>query len=352
MQIYFLDEDFKIVFLTDKVTRLEVKRKFFSPGRVTVRLPSGVTPTGDARYVFVSISEGVCALMERKRHLEDGSLEISGRTLEALLERRIIKGECIYDDRADTCVLDAVRRNALNDRGLHRLEVVFSDDFEENIVSDASWQSLGDWVHSVLRPFGGSFKVTLGDAGVNDPVIRFSMVRGADRTMHEGVKNPLILSERLGNVENVVVDRDEEDFANVVYVQGSDGTLVEYPEDIDELERREIYVSAKDIRPERCVSEADYREKLTDRGIERLALREMSVEISADLVGGPYYAGMVCRLGDLCEVELMDGTCYKARLTEMDEIVEDGKALTKLRFGNDPVRKTDILISEAQGMLS
>ncbi len=349
MQIFLMNRDFDIVAVMDQAVRIEVRRKFFSPGSIRVKFPPHTVLPGEAYYVYCVSVNFYCALIERKERLEDGSVEVSGRMLEALLERRIIKGECLYDGRVDTCVFDAVKNNAILNRGIPYLQVSLADAFTEKVVSDASWKNLSDWSYTVLRPFGAAYRVTLDTSA---KTLRLSIERGADRTRDQSNLRPVIFSERLGNVENVTVDYNENGFANVAYVEGADGTYVRYPYNIEGVLRREIYVSAKDIYPEHCATDAEYKEKLNARGAEKLSFRELSVKVSADLVGGDYYSGMFYDLGDLCEVELSNGQYYKARLTEICEVTEGGHRMTRVYFGNDPISLTEMKMEEAFSLLT
>ena len=131
MQVYLLDKNFDIVSVADQVTRLEVRRRFFSPGHISVKLPPHTIVPDSAYYVYCTDGRLSCGLIERRERLEDASVELAGRMLEALLERRIIKGECVYDGRVDTCVQDAVKNNAVLNRGIPYLEMGLSDSFSE-----------------------------------------------------------------------------------------------------------------------------------------------------------------------------------------------------------------------------
>ena len=338
VNVMLLNSDFEVSCVMDSVQSLSVKRRFYSYGTMELRLaPKAVVP-GSACYIYDGES-GCCAIIDRNQRLENGEVVLSGRMLEALLGRRIIKGPCQYDGLVKLCAFDAVKCNAIDDRGIPGLTLGSSSILSEKIFCDASWQNLAQWLYSELGPCGATFKVTLGDSGAD---LVFSIEKGRDLTRDQRPLQPAIFSERLGNVENVTVDRDSEDVYNIAYVEGSDGTCVIYPYEIEGALRREVYVSAKDISPEKCENLEDYQEKLSRRGAEKLAMHDLGVGVTADFVDGEYAAGMEYELGDLCEVELMNGVYFTTRLTGIDRVTEGGAVKTRLHFGKDPENRMNV----------
>lgn len=347
VNVMLLNSEFEVSAVVDQVLSLSVKRRFFSFGTMELRLAPETIVPGSAYYIYDGES-GCCAIIDRNQRLENGEVVLSGRMLEALLGRRVIYGPCQYDGLVSECAFDAVKRNAIDNRGIPGLVLGSSDDLSEKIFSSASWQNLAQWLYSVLGPCGATFKVTIGEDGTD---LVFSIEKGKNLTRDQSELSPAIFSERLGNVENVTVDCDDEDFYNIAYVEGYDGTCVMYPYEIEGVRRCEMYVSAKDISLEKCEDIDDYRAKLGRRGAEKLAMHDLGANITADLVGGAYTEGMRYRLGDVCEVELMNGVYYKTRLTGIDCVTEGRAVKTKLYFGKDPENRTSIGIEPAVGGL-
>lgn len=141
----------------------------------------------------------------------------------------------------------------------------------------------------------------------------------------------MYFSDEYGNLNNVMYQYNDQNYKNVAIVGGSG----EGPERIyvtvgqaEGLDRRELFVDAKDIQKEELTDE-EYKNLLIQRGQDKLNEARISESIegeTGDNIGFLYKEDY--DLGDIVMVKKKNwGIAMKRRITEIQEIYENG-ALT------------------------
>ena len=328
METYFLNGDFKIISVTDSLISCKVVKRFFSAGDFTLTVPASVGIRSAAEY-FLDPNSGFCGIIE-SRSVEDGVLTVSGRSLEALLERRIIYGGGIYSGNVESAVRTAVEQNAIKKRPLSNLTLGSAAGLVGDGYLETAWMDLSGWIYSSLRSLEASYSVTL-DSVTGGLVFRVEKKR--DRTRSSS--SPVVFSESLGNIEELKISADTSDEKNVAYVRGSDGTCaVAGSVELEGTIRRETFVSAADIFPERYAGHDAYVAALVKRGNEKLALMGGNYKASGVTIHGPQF-GRDYLLGDVCEIEAESGLSFSAMVTSVTYVYTGGEAVVYPAFGDD-----------------
>lgn len=148
-------------------------------------------------------------------------------------------------------------------------------------------------------------------------------------------------SENIGNIANIYRAESENGWKNVAYVagagEGSDRIVVICGDINSEgLSRRELYVDARDIQPE-GMTDSEYREALTDRGLEKLAESARVEELDFEILGNDY--GRLFSLGDKITCVLRGiGIKLEVKVMTAKTVVEGNQITTTIKVGN-PVRR-------------
>ena len=168
--------------------------------------------------------------------------------------------------------------------------------------------------------------------------------------IHFDVNSWAIFSDSFYNVKNAVYDRDESECKNFAYVAGEGEGAARVIVEVDirsnpNEERRELYVDARDLQStytddngsEHTYTQAQYRQLLRQRGLEKLAEYEKVETVNSDVDPDANLVYMTdFDLGDLCTYRYTDvGIETTKRITEIQEVYEGSKQTLSVVFGND-----------------
>ena len=351
MDLYFLDGSFEpVTGAVDVFSSVVWSERYFENGTFTLHFPKELLPSVyDAVYVRTGVENGrmKCgriAYVLTDDENGDGECELGGYLLESLFDDRVIAGKGCYTGTLTEAVHAAVADN-LRDCG-----VVFG---ESAVIADAvtltfEWDTLSEWLYSVLRPFGASYRIELDPDG-NVPVFR--IVRGTDRSSGIGGTasetyntEQAVFSASFGNIASIRFERDTSGQKNVVYVEGAAGRVVTVDRS-GGAPRREMYKKVSDVKPSDFSDTEAYTAALRMRGAEILANYEETVYVAAETDAGvfPRY-GVDYALGDICDVaDDTLGLAFGMRLTAVDDVSENGTRTLYPSFGEE-VRQVRRLI--------
>lgn len=356
MDIYFLDGEFEpITGAIDECTSIVWSERYFENGTFTLHMPRELLPSVyEAEYVRTGVENGriKCGRIEyiiADDEEESGSCEIGGHLLESLLGDRVLSGRGCYTGTVTEAVCAAVEEN-LRGCGVELGEGVT---IGTEVSLTYEWDVLSDWLYSVLRPFGASYRIEL-DAERNVPIFR--IVCGIDRST-DGVESEsevynewqAVFSASFGNITSVRFERDTSARRNVAYVEGADGTLVTVDESGSGA-KRELYRSVSDVRPTDFADTEAYMAALRRRGAEILSGYAEVYHVSAetDVSVMPRY-GIDYALGDICDVaDDTLGLAFGMRLTCVDDVTENGLRMLYPSFGEEVRSVRQAIIGAAE----
>ena len=152
----------------------------------------------------------------------------------------------------------------------------------------------------------------------NTGQIYFDIYAGDDRTSGQVTLTPVIFSAALDNLQNTKELTTIDKSKNVAYVFSPDGFEMVYPYSVDPtvegFERRVLVVNANDVT---TTSTTDVPGTLIQRGNEALAAARTSQLFDGEVSPNSQYVyGKDYNLGDLVEMQNIDGVANTMRVTE------------------------------------
>ena len=259
--------------------------------------------------------------------LEEGDhLIVTGRSLEFILDRRIVWEQTIltgnFQDTIQTLLNENVISPAIEDRKISNFIFEPSTDpnilfLDENYTVDAQIErgtNLYEAILTLCFERGVGFKITLSD----DKFI-FKLYKGQDRS-YDQFDNPyVVFSSNFENLMNSNYIETKTNLKTVTLVDGEDKSTVVGGG--SGLTRREIYTDAKSIY--RTVdgvtlTDEEYLAQLEQRGSEVLSEHSFLTSFDGELDSVTTYKyGEDFFLGDIVQIINEYGIEAKARVIEM-----------------------------------
>ena len=326
MEIYFLDSDFRCVGIAERVTYLRHVRRFFAPSEMELTLDCKVSDLPEtAKYIYDTES-AECTVIDGKSVTAGDGVTLFGRGAESLLERRIVASEGAFSGSVESVVRGAVSSAFSGARAFSGMILGDECGLSEDAVIAVCYDVLSEFVYSTLLPFGASYRVALPAGGTK---LAFEVVRGTDRTLSQSAVAPIVFSDLSDGLIGGRFTSDLKKYKNTATVVGNDGTAVTVSIGSPTgVERREMFVSAKDIFPATFETTAAYTEALRFRGRRELFKRLAESEYSGKAANpdGAVF-GVDYFLGDTVEL-IIGGTSHAVRVTSATLKVKNGiKAL-------------------------
>ena len=259
--------------------------------------------------------------------IEDGpTLTISGRSLEVILERRIIWGQKILTGNLQDGIEILLNENVINPTNIDRKISNFifkrsTDPIITALTIDAQFygEDLYTAIQALCEANSIGFKVTLN----SDNQFVFELFVGEDRT-YDQLANPyVIFSPKYDNLLNSSYLESNATLKNVTLVAGEGEGSARKTVSVGNatgISRRELFTEATDISMTTStgtLTEAQYLEQLTQRGTETLATSGSTVTFDGELEAGKLFQyGIDFFIGDIVQIENEYGMVGTVRVTE------------------------------------
>ena len=266
MELLVLDTDLIAVDIQDTYQSLIWTDRYDQYGDFELKLPmdsSLLSVLQQNYYLYSTQSEHLMIIekIEIDSDIEDGnSLIISGRSLESILDRRIIWGQKTYSGNLQDAIKSMLEDAfisppaALADRKISNFIFEASTDSRITALTIEA-QYTGDNLYDVISWLcidnGIGYKIILNDS--NQFV--FKLYIGEDRSYDQDILPYVVFSKKFDNIEDSNYYQDNTNYKNVVLVGGEgEGALQKYKtvaetstDDKTGLNRRETYESATDV---------------------------------------------------------------------------------------------------------
>lgn len=342
--LVILDTDFTPVAIVDEYESLIWTDRYNKYGDFELVLPvsaASVSFVKQDRYLYRPQSYYLMIIesVKLESDAQDGDrMIISGRSLESILERRVIWGQTVFSISANTgnfqnavrqllydsmiSPSDSKRRipnvqfRASNDPAVTRLTV--NTEFDGETVYEA--------VQALCEAAGIGFRM-LPDGEWN---FVFELYAGTDHSYQQpspAVNPYVVFSPNYDNLSDSNYLSTTEPYRNTALVagegEGSDRVKVEVTDSgqsYSGLSRREIFVDAKSTSSKTDdgqLSSAEYKTLLEGKGLESLADNTMEIAFDGEAlpaIGFTY--GTDYFLGDIVQIENAYGMAARARVTE------------------------------------
>lgn len=262
---------------------------------------------------------------------EDGThTTITGRSLESILDRRIIWGRKSIEGSLQDGIKTLLRENIISpsDSSRRISNFIFeasTDPAITGLTIDAQYtgDNLYDIITKICAERGIGFKITLNDS--NQFV--FKLYSGVDRSYNQTKHPYVVFSPNFDNLLNSNYVESKSALKNITLVAGEgEGPDRKFETvgntSVTGLNRRELFTDARDISSDlgdgRVLSASEYSAKLTQRGNEKLAenAEVSSFEGEAETTTMFRY-GEHFFMGDIVQVANEHGHETSARVVEL-----------------------------------
>lgn len=211
---------------------------------------------------------------------EGNNLVIKGRSVESILDRRIVWGQRSIKGNLQNGIRTLLNENvifpSISSRAISNF--VFEESDDPAITSlkvDAQYTGtdLYDVVKGLCESNNIGFKITLND---NKQFV-FKLYAGKDRSYDQTVNPYVVFSPRFDNIINSNYYTSKSNLKTVTYVAGEGEGTARKSAVIGSgsgLTRRELFTDARDISSDTeggTLTDAEYMAKLRARGIKKLA---------------------------------------------------------------------------------
>lgn len=258
---------------------------------------------------------------------EGNRLIVTGRSLESILERRIIWGQRIFSGNLQNAIQTMLNENIISpsvaDRKIANFIFVPSTDSKITSLTIDN-QYTGDDLYTVIKGLceenNIGFKIVLTD----DNQFAFSLYAGADRS-YDQTENPyVVFSPNFENIINSNYFSSKAGYRNVTLVAGEgEGasrktTVVGSASGLD---RRELFTDARDISSDTedgTLSDAEYIVQLRTKGLKNLADHMITTAFEGEVeVTRLFKYGEDFFIGDIVQIANEYGNENSAYISEL-----------------------------------
>lgn len=271
----------------------------------------------NGNYVIIEESEKTMIIesIEKKDSQEDGDMcNVSGRSLESILDRRLIWDKQSFTDKPIQEVVEALLNSEFinptnEDRKVPNFifrsnpdprlaEIKITDEYDKKTVYD-SVKDICDKKHVGMS------------MTVEDGVFVFSLFIGMDRTYEQTENTFVIFSPEFGNFTDTTYTQDSKEYKNVIVVTGDKDAKTVVGE-ASGLDRREGTVSTdKTLGAEETGKKELEKKKITDMLDGEMTQMKYS-EYGVDFF-----------IGDIVQAENKYGDSGRFRVSEMIHSCDD-----------------------------
>lgn len=289
-------------------------------------------------YIWTEDSEHVMIIENRKiiTDVEEGNkLLVSGRSLESILDRRIVWNQILLDGDFQTQIKRLLTENVISPSDSNRKisNFIFEETDDPYILSlKVQVQYTGDNLYEAVCKLCNSvnigFKITLN---VDNQFV-FKLYSGIDRSYDQEANPYVVFSPSFENIIDSNYYESKAGYKNVGLVAGEgEGlarrTVIVGESTSKELSRRELYVDARDISSSTSnggsISTSAYDNLLRQRGDEQLNENKIIQAFDGQVESTQMYRyGEHYFMGDITQLENEYGMESKVRVTEFIRSVD------------------------------
>lgn len=335
LEPFVLDNNLNRLMLLDTYESLLWTERYSSYGDFEVyTYPTEELVSNLKEGYFLSLNDSEQTMIiediEVTSDVESGDhLIVTGRSLESLLDRRIVWVQTVLDGYLQGQVKKLLEQNLISPTDEKRKipRFVFKESTDERITSlkisaQFTGDNLYDAIKSICDSFNLGFKVTLSE---NNEFV-FELYLGEDRS-YDQTKNPyVVFSPSFDNLINSNYLSSKRALKTVTLVAGEEQgtnrrTTTVYASNEEGINRRELYTDARDISSTiegGTLTDAEYISQLEQRGKEKLAenVEIKSFEGQAETKAMFIY-GVDFFKGDIVQTSNGYGMEYRSRITEI-----------------------------------
>lgn len=336
MDLRILDPSFNVVTVLDAFKSLVWTDRYWECGEFelfTEVNPSIMTKIKEDYYIVLRSSKSTMIVedIEIETDTEEGDyIRITGRSLESILDRRIIWGLRSYNGNLQNCIEALLKENVISPSDSKRKisNFIFERSTDPTITSltiDKQWtgDNLYDSIVEICKAYEIGFRIVLN----NNNQFVFKLYNGVDRTYDQSDNPYVTFSPKFENLANSNYYQSNSLWKNITLIggegEGKDRKYTTYrTSDESGLQRREIFTDARDISlhdydTDKDIPLAEYNSKLQARGKEKLAdyikIRSFEGEVEATIM---FKYGEHFFTGDIVQIKNEYGITGETRIIE------------------------------------
>lgn len=336
MELVVLNEKFQRIFIIDDYESFMWIDRYNSPGEfelyATVTEDLLTYPTVN-NYLYFDKSEHLMIIEDiaiDTNSTTGNHIKIVGRSLESILDRRIVWKQTTCTGELETCLKKLFGENIAtisgyttqpsgtegNKRKISNFKFQASgDSYINDLTMDTQFtgDNLLDIVCSVCQEADIGFKIILDDN--NDFV--FSLYTGVDRSYDQDNLPYVVFSPSFENIISSNYLAEYSKYKNVALVAGEGEGSSRRTKSVGTtsgLLRKEMFVDARDLQSSEV---SDYNKALTDRGKEKLAENKVKREFDGKCeTSNLYVYDRDFHIGDILQVSNEYGMESPSRIVE------------------------------------
>lgn len=258
-------------------------------------------------------------------------LTISGRSIESIIERRIIPKQTNFSGKSELCIRKFLNDNIISPtdtkRKIDLVKLGNVQGFDETIDKQATGKNLFDTIKEICVAYEYGFKFRFSEGK-----FIFDLYKGTDRSLDQTENTHVIFSPQFENLGNTEYSHDITTFYNSAYVggegEGKDRVIVNVvSQSAQGLYLREMWVderSTSSNTEDAELTPIQYQTVLRQQGKEELENAKETTEFSGEILDiNQYVYGVDYGLGDKVSIVNEYGISGTATVTEITEVEDE-----------------------------
>lgn len=333
MELLVLNTDFESIAVLDSYESLIWTDRYNSCGDFEMFFAmeeSSLEFLKEDNYLWLKDSEHTMIIEEIKidADTEEGiHLIVTGRSLESILERRIIWGQRVFNgnlqNAIQTMLNECIISPSISDRKIPNFRFVASTDPKITKLTIDN-QYTGDDLYTVIKGLceenNIGFKIVLTD----DNWFEFSLYAGVDRS-YDQTENPyVVFSPNFENIINSNYFSSKASYRNVTLVAGEGEGSARKTVTVGSgsgLDRREVFTDARDVSSDTesgTLTESQYNAQLVAKGNKTLADHVVTTAFEGEVeVTRLFKYGEDFSIGDIVQIANEYGNEGSAYISEL-----------------------------------
>lgn len=343
MNISVLNKDFQVIFVLDTYESLLWTDRYSKEGEFEIYTTISKQIVDNLKpdfYLSIKDSEHIMIIedIEIEADVEDADkIKITGRSIESILDRRIIWGEQTLKGKLETIIKNLINGNIVNPSNADRAipNFIFEDSGDESINQiDVDEQFEGEDLLAIISSLCEKneigFKVTLDDS---DRFV-FKLFKGVDRSYSQDALPWVVFRPDFDNVVTSNYIEEKSNYKTITLISGTetirtereeDGRTVTESEEVPVkrtigsgvgLDRREIYTRSSARRDE-DMSHDEFIAQMDREGTDTLKEHKIKKTFDGEYETTRMFVyGRDFFIGDVVQVANEYGMESSSRVTE------------------------------------
>lgn len=272
------------------------------------------------------------------------TIKVIGKFISGYIGNRIVWRQETINDTVENAIRRLVNNNCINtseDRKIPYMQLGELKNYADKIDYQVSYKNLEEEVCKISKEKDINFRIV---TDLENKIHKFDIYKGVDRTVNQNINPRCSFSREFENNDSQSYSYESDNVKNIALVagegEGSNRTLTIIG-DSTGLDRKEIYVDARDIRitreDETSIPQEEYLKLLTQRGLEKLS--QFKEIINFDAKVNVTNSNLVYKedfnLGDYVScINKKWGMILNVKITEIEEVYEKNKYKINIVFGD------------------